>query len=314
VYVADTMTVGDDPSAASRDICSTEVGLTCATATRAERRNGVRRRVSRVRAQDRVRWDGAGRGGQPCVEGISDMGFTELMADVGLIIVCRSPSRTLRLIGARSRGRLASMARLEELTKGALVLGVLAERSVKVVDVAWHGSGAITLTYTDDLTGRADQEFLYRDDEPRLTVEQVGRAWSMDADGQLFRLASEAERISLAYLFDPFLAVQTSNLEPLPHQIDAVYGKMKVTERVSNSTRADGLVLSVRFLILGGDRCRDAATLAHLNASRPRPCPYIGGVPAVARSSGTASAAPCFACVLDVTIEGPAHRRGVALG
>ena len=48
----------------------------------------------------------------------------------------------------------------------------------------------------------------------------------MDADGSLFRLVSEAKRISLAYLFDPFLAVQTSNLEPLPHQINAVYSKM----------------------------------------------------------------------------------------
>ena len=43
---------------------------------------------------------------------------------------------------------------------------------------------------------------------------------------QLFRLVSEAKRISLAYLFDPFLAVQTSNLDPLPHQIDAVYDEM----------------------------------------------------------------------------------------
>ena len=48
----------------------------------------------------------------------------------------------------------------------------------------------------------------------------------MDADGSLFRLVSEAKRISLAHLFDPFLAVQTSNLDPLPHQIEAVYEKM----------------------------------------------------------------------------------------
>jgi superfamily II DNA or RNA helicase len=118
------------------------------------------------------------------------------------------------------------MARLEDLTKGALVRGILADRAVKVVDINWHGSSAVTLTYTDDSTGKADQELLYRDDEPRLSVEQAGRAWSMDADGQLFRLVSEAKRISLAYLFDPFLAVQTSNLDPLPHQIDAVYSKM----------------------------------------------------------------------------------------
>ena len=67
---------------------------------------------------------------------------------------------------------------------------------------------------------------MYRDDEPRLRVEVAGRAWSMGADGNRFRLVSEAKRISLAYLFDPFLAVQTSNLDPLPHQIDAVYDKM----------------------------------------------------------------------------------------
>ncbi len=118
------------------------------------------------------------------------------------------------------------MARLEDLTKGALVRGVLAERAVRVVAVDWHGSNAVTLTYTDDATGRPNQELLYRDDEARLGVEQAGRAWTMDADGHLFRLVSEAKRISLAWLFDPFLAVQTSNLDPLPHQIDAVYNEM----------------------------------------------------------------------------------------
>ena len=118
------------------------------------------------------------------------------------------------------------MARLEDLTKGAVVRGVLSDRAVRVVDVEWHGSNAITLTYTDDLSGKPDQELLYRDNEPQLSIEQAGRAWAMDADGSLFRLVSEAKRISLAYLFDPFLAVQTSNLDPLPHQIDAVYSKM----------------------------------------------------------------------------------------
>jgi superfamily II DNA or RNA helicase len=117
-------------------------------------------------------------------------------------------------------------SRLEELTKGALVLGVLGDRAVKVVDTAWHGSSAITLTYTDELSGRVGQELLYREDEARLVVQAAGRAWSMDAEGNLFRLVSEAKRISLAHLFDPFLAAQTSNLDPLPHQIEAVYEKM----------------------------------------------------------------------------------------
>ena len=42
----------------------------------------------------------------------------------------------------------------------------------------------------------------------------------------MFRLVSEAYRIQLAHLFDPRLAVHTSRVEPLPHQITAVYEDM----------------------------------------------------------------------------------------
>ena len=43
---------------------------------------------------------------------------------------------------------------------------------------------------------------------------------------RLFRLVSEAQRIRLAHLFDPVLAVHTSVVDPLPHQITAVYEAM----------------------------------------------------------------------------------------
>ena len=56
-------------------------------------------------------------------------------------------------------------------------------------------------------------------------VEQ-GWPWSFDGDGDLFRLVSEALRIHLAHLFDSALAVHTSLVEPLPHQITAVYEAM----------------------------------------------------------------------------------------
>ena len=46
------------------------------------------------------------------------------------------------------------------------------------------------------------------------------------ANGRLFRLAAEAERIRLAHLFDPYVAVHASRIEALPHQITAVYGEM----------------------------------------------------------------------------------------
>ncbi len=67
---------------------------------------------------------------------------------------------------------------------------------------------------------------MLRDDEPTLEIVTEGHSWSFDGDGALLRLVSEAHRIRLAHLFDPLLAVHTSLVEPLPHQITAVYGKM----------------------------------------------------------------------------------------
>jgi SNF2 family DNA or RNA helicase len=119
----------------------------------------------------------------------------------------------------------SSAAVLEDLTPGSRVRGVLPDRSVTVVQTEWHGTQALTLTYRDD-RGRVQDRLLYRENEPELGIEVAGRAWSFDADGSLFRLASEALRIRLAHLFDPYLAVHTSNLDPLPHQIRAVYGEM----------------------------------------------------------------------------------------
>ena len=117
------------------------------------------------------------------------------------------------------------MARLEDLVRGASVKGVLPDALVNVVDVKWIGTVAIELTYKE-ASGRLGSELLYRDREPTLEVAETGKPWSFDADGGLFRLLSEAHRIRLAYLFDPLLAVHSSLVEPLPHQITAVYGEM----------------------------------------------------------------------------------------
>lgn len=117
------------------------------------------------------------------------------------------------------------MARLEDLGPGAAVKGVLPDGLVTVVDVHWHGSNVAELTYKDS-AGRLGSELLYRDREPALDVVTTGRPWSFDGDGALLRLVSEAYRLHLAYLFDPILAVHTSLVDPLPHQITAVYGDM----------------------------------------------------------------------------------------
>src|SRR5262245_353805 len=118
-----------------------------------------------------------------------------------------------------------AMARLEDLTPHTSVRGILPDHVATVVSVQWFGSEALELTYKDP-NGRVANQLLYRHDEPRIEIVDVGRPWSFDGDGARFRLVSEAHRIRLAHLFDPVLAVHTSVVEPLPHQITAVYDAM----------------------------------------------------------------------------------------
>lgn len=117
------------------------------------------------------------------------------------------------------------MSKLEEITVGSTVSGIADHGAVTIVAVQWHGSGVIEITYKD-AQGVLGSQLLYRWDEEHLEVMTKNLPWSFDADAEQMRLASEAYRISLAHLFDPYLAVHTSAVEPLPHQISAVYQEM----------------------------------------------------------------------------------------
>ncbi|MBS0471291.1 MAG: DUF3883 domain-containing protein [Proteobacteria bacterium] len=117
------------------------------------------------------------------------------------------------------------MARLEELKPNTSVRGILPDCLVTIISAEWFGSEAVELTYKDP-EGKLANGLFYRHDEARFEAVEQGRPWSFDGDGALFRLVSEAQRIRLAHLFDPVLAVHTSVVEPLPHQITAVYDAM----------------------------------------------------------------------------------------
>lgn len=117
------------------------------------------------------------------------------------------------------------MARLEDITVGSSVKGIVANDTVTIVAVQWYGTNVIEITYKNS-AGALGAEMIYRETEPNIEVLSGNLPWSFDADGAKMKLASEAYRISLAHLFDPYLAVHTSSVEPLPHQISAVYQEM----------------------------------------------------------------------------------------
>src|SRR5262245_28385624 len=116
------------------------------------------------------------------------------------------------------------MLTLAKVTAGTKVRGLAGPAPVEIVRTEWIGSDALNVVYRG-LDGPAEV-LLFRDAEPRLELIQAGRAFSFDGDGEAFRIASEAQRIRLAHLFDPYIAVHSSRIDALPHQITAVYGEL----------------------------------------------------------------------------------------
>ena len=96
---------------------------------------------------------------------------------------------------------------------------------MRVVTVEPIGEHALTVYYKDS-SGKLAERMLFRSDELSLELATVGRPWAFDANGADFKLGLEAYRISQAALFDPMMAVNMANVDPLPHQISAVYEYM----------------------------------------------------------------------------------------
>ncbi len=117
------------------------------------------------------------------------------------------------------------MIKLEQLAPGLPLVGLEPSVVATVAAVVPIGEGSVQVFYrTPD--GTTKERLLGRSDEESISVATVERPWSFDGDGAAFQLTCEAKRIDLAFLFDPMMAVHTSNVEALPHQITAVYESM----------------------------------------------------------------------------------------
>lgn len=75
--------------------------------------------------------------------------------------------------------------------------------------------------------GRGTQTGMTHD--PVLTPEQLAQLTvsaerePFDGDARLFRLGVEAHRLGLAYEYDPYFSLSIARVDPLPHQLEAVY-------------------------------------------------------------------------------------------
>ncbi len=106
--------------------------------------------------------------------------------------------------------------------------GLIPEQVVVLIKVRGLGergseSYKSIVTYEDEV-GELGKQTLGQGVEKRLYGAKD--SWAVGEEAELGKLAWEARRIRDPYLFDPWHAVHISDIEPLPHQIDAVYGVM----------------------------------------------------------------------------------------
>ena len=114
---------------------------------------------------------------------------------------------------------------LEDLQVDAHVAGLLPGQTVQIIRVQPVSAEAAQVTFRD-AGGTPREQLVFRQAAEQFSLVEQGRPWAFTADGADFKLAAEALRIQLAHLFDPMMAVHTSDVLPLPHQISAVYESM----------------------------------------------------------------------------------------
>ncbi|WP_131818777.1 helicase-related protein [Mycobacteroides abscessus] len=110
------------------------------------------------------------------------------------------------------------------LQVGATVTGLAGSEPVKIIAIERLTEDSANVMYRT-ASGPAER-IIYANAVKYIRAVKAGLSFSFDADSNAFLLAAEARRMRLAYLFDPQAALGTSDVQPLPHQLRAVYEVM----------------------------------------------------------------------------------------
>lgn len=108
----------------------------------------------------------------------------------------------------------------EELSPGAVVRGPLLPEPVEVITTIPVGE-SVKLLAKGLRTGQVHDPILSEAQVSQLTISPATEPF--DGDPVRFRLGIEAERLGLAYEYDPYFSLSIARVDPLPHQLEAVY-------------------------------------------------------------------------------------------
>ena len=110
--------------------------------------------------------------------------------------------------------------RLDQLKPTIVVRGPIFPEPVQVIVVIPMG-GSVKLVGKGLNTGHVHEPILNTEQLAQLTCTADKEPF--DGDPQHFRLGIEAMRLGLAYEYDPYFSLSIARVDPLPHQLEAVY-------------------------------------------------------------------------------------------
>jgi superfamily II DNA or RNA helicase len=101
---------------------------------------------------------------------------------------------------------------------------------MRVETVQANGSAGWVVGLVGTQSERFRKVTLTADQLKHLTI--VNTRHSFDGNGRLLRLGLQAYALGIAYEFDPYFGLSISRVDPLPHQLEAVYDYMLKVARV----------------------------------------------------------------------------------
>ena len=152
---------------------------------------------------------------------------------------------------------------ITDISEGQKLNGVVPGIVVEVLSIGSSSPDAVNIIY-ETATGNMGRRTIYTIDAPDISKVVAGQWWTFSESPENFKMAAEAYRIRLAHLFDPLMAVHTSSVDPLPHQISAVYEhmlpKLPLRYILADDPGAGKTIMAgllIRELIMRGDveRC-----------------------------------------------------------
>jgi SNF2 family DNA or RNA helicase len=105
---------------------------------------------------------------------------------------------------------------------GQIVKNLIPSEPVAINQIQMLGS-MVSVKFTGINTYRVNTKVLSVNEFEKLEVLTQEGSFNFKGDPVKFALFAEAERINSAYQFDPLFAVNCSIVDPLPHQVEAVY-------------------------------------------------------------------------------------------